>query len=276
MTEETPVGRDEIEHTPDEKPMVEVRNISKIYNPDSDSPTCALEDISFDVEEGQFVSIIGPSGCGKSTLLLLVAGLEEATSGRITVDGQPVSEPLPGLISVVFQEFTLFPWKTAIENVEFPLALGDVGKGTRRERASELLDLVGLEGYEEHYPRELSGGMKQRVAIARSFIQDPQLLLMDEPFGALDEQTRRAMGTELLRIWRNTDKTVIFITHDIAEAVFLSDQVIVLNTSGKIAESVAVDLPRPRGEDTREMGRFGEIENQLWRVIKADSNMLVE
>lgn len=251
--------------------MVKIRNLSKIYNSDSELSTRALSDINLDITDNEFTAIIGPSGCGKSTLLLNIAGLVGATSGKILVEDNPVDGPRPGETSVVFQEFTLLPWKTAIENVAFPLQLEGVGEAERREKAQDLIDMVGLDGFEDHYPRELSGGMKQRVAIARSLIQDPKLLLMDEPFGALDEQTRRTMGDEILRIWQQTNKTVVFITHDIGEAVYLADRVIVLNESGELTDVVRIDLPRPREHDVRENENFGRLESKLWDSINENA-----
>jgi NitT/TauT family transport system ATP-binding protein len=222
--------------------------------------------VSVDISEDEFVTVVGPSGCGKTTLMMLVAGLVDITDGEIIVGNQPVTGPRPEDISVVFQEYTLLPWKTTLENVAFPLSLQDVGKEERRQRAQELIEMVGLEGFENNYPRELSGGMKQRVAIARGLIQDPELLLMDEPFGALDEQTRMQMGNEVLRIWRESKKTVLFITHDLGEAIYLADRVIVLD-NGTVLDEIEVDLPRPRTPETMETEEYGSLRTQLWDMI---------
>lgn len=257
--------------TPDAlDPMVQVRDVSKVYSDDQGAETHALRNITLDVPDGEFVGVVGPSGCGKSTLMLIIAGLIQASSGNITVDGEPVDGPRPDDISVVFQEYTLLPWKTTLENVAFPLALRGVDADERRGQARDLVELVGLEGFENSHPHELSGGMKQRVAIARGLIQDPELLLMDEPFGALDEQTRMQMGNEVLRIWNESEKTVVFITHDLGEAVYLSDRVIVL-TEGEAIEQIEVNLPRPRTMETMETEAFGQLRNRLWKLIMEES-----
>src|SRR6202012_507224 len=206
---------------------------------------------------GRFVVLVGPSGCGKSSLLMMLAGLRHPTSGTILVSGAPIDHPDPNRVGVVFQEPSLFPWLTAEENVEFPLALRGVPKKERRAKAQEALRLVGLEGFGSRYPHELSGGMRQRVSIARGLVQDPPVLLMDEPFAALDEQTRMAMGDELLRIWSETRKTVVFVTHSLTEAVYLADEVMVMSARpGRIIDRIQVDLPRPRRYETMSDPRF--------------------
>ena len=207
----------------------------------------ALSDISLEVKPGRFVVLVGPSGCGKSTLLMMMAGLRQQTSGTILINDAPIPQPDPDRVGVVFQEASLFPWLTAEENVEFPLALRGVAKAERRAKAEDALKLVGLEGFGKRHPHELSGGMKQRVSIARGLVQDPPVLLMDEPFAALDEQTRMTMGDELLRIWAATGKTVVFVTHSLTEAVYLADEVMVMSARpGRIVDQLTIPLPRPR------------------------------
>ena len=203
----------------------------------------ALADVSFSVDEGQFVTLVGPSGCGKSTLLQILAGLIAPTAARCASTASPFAAPMPDKIGMVFQDPTLLPWKTALANVEFPLDLRGVDRATRRKRCSALLELVGLGEFADHYPHELSGGMRQRVAIARGLAPDPRLILMDEPFAALDEQTRTRMGHDLLEIWEKTRKTVFFITHSLTEAIYLSDVVLVMSARpGRIVDTIPIDF----------------------------------
>ena len=247
--------------------IIAVEHLSKVFGSGAHALQ-ALVDVSFCVREGQFVTVVGPSGCGKSTLLQIVAGLVPASSGRVLIDGRLVSGPSPDKISVMFQDAWLLPWKTAIENVEFPLALRNVPSPVRRSRASSLLELVGLSSSADRYPGELSGGMKQRVAIARCLIQDPRVLLMDEPFAALDEQTRTRMGNELLQIWEKTGKTVVFVTHGLTEAIYLADLVFVMGARpGRILECFPVELPRPRTIDMIGSEAFGRLRNRIWHLI---------
>ncbi len=223
-----------------------------------------FEDVSFRIEDGEFVSIIGASGCGKSTLLNMVAGLSTTSAGTISVDGVPVSRPGPDR-GVVFQQFALFPWLTVHGNVCFGLRSAGVRRAKRYEIASKYIDLVGLSGFQDYYPHKLSGGMRQRVGLARALAIEPSVLLMDEPFGALDAQTREAMQSALSEIWARTRKTVLFITHDIREAIYLSDRVLVLG--GRPAEIVLeleVDLPRPR---SRHETDFQSYELELERAV---------
>ena len=215
----------------------------------------AIKDVSFRVKDGEFVCIIGPSGCGKTTLLRMIAGLEKITGGEILLDGREVVKPGSDR-GFVFQEYTLFPWRTAQKNVEFGLEIQGMGKNERKELAKKYIDLVGLSGFESRYPKELSGGMQQRVAIARSLVNNPEILLMDEPFGALDAQTRNLMQVELLRMWEKEHKTILFVTHSVDEAVFLADRVIVMTTApGGIREIVEVKVDRPRIRTDTEVNR---------------------
>jgi NitT/TauT family transport system ATP-binding protein len=227
-------------------PSVALRDVTMVYRSLEGQRVTALRDVSGELAPHEFVVIVGPSGCGKSTLLRLVAGLVPATHGSVAVNGAPVTGPVAD-VGIVFQDPVLMVWRTALRNVVLPIEVlhGDVGRG--RRRAAELLAMVGLGGLENRYPHELSGGQQHRVAIARALVHDPALLLMDEPFGALDEITREQMGLELLRIWEETHKTVLFVTHSVAEAVFLGDRVIVMSgRPGTVLGSVDIGLPRPR------------------------------
>jgi NitT/TauT family transport system ATP-binding protein len=229
----------------------------------------ALSDVSIEVKPGRFVVLVGPSGCGKSSLLMMMAGLRRQTSGTILINGAPIDVPDPARVGVVFQEPSLFPWLTAEENVEFPLTLRGVAKKERRVKAEEALQLVGLDGFGKRHPHELSGGMKQRVSIARGLVQDPPVLLMDEPFAALDEQTRMTMGDELLRIWAATGKTIIFVTHSLTEAVYLADEVVVMSARpGRIVDRLDVALPRPRTFEMLSGDAFGSLRDRIWRHIR--------
>jgi NitT/TauT family transport system ATP-binding protein len=225
-----------------------VDHVSRNYRQGA-SQVHALEDVNLVIESGEFVSVVGPSGCGKSTLLRIVAGLDQATSGTVHFGDSPVRGPSMRT-GVVFQEPTLLPWRNAMKNVTLPLEIQSKGRFNRKaaeSRSQELLELVGLKGFESAHPYELSGGMQQRVALARALTTDPPLLLMDEPFGALDALTREQMNLELLRIWSTAPKTVLFITHSVPEAVLLSDRVVVMSARpGRIAADVRIDLPRPR------------------------------
>jgi NitT/TauT family transport system ATP-binding protein len=226
--------------------IIEIAAVSKVYDTTQRGRHVALADISLNVAEGQFVSILGPSGCGKSTLLYIVGGFVDATTGSVRVSGTPVNGPGPDR-GPVFQEFALFPWKTVLGNVMYgPLQQG-LSRAQAQKRARELLELVHLKSYEGFYPKELSGGMKQRVALARTLAYRPKILLMDEPFGALDALTRKHLQNELLEIWERDRKTVMFVTHSVEEAVFLSDRVFVMsNSPGRIRKVFDVALPRPR------------------------------
>jgi NitT/TauT family transport system ATP-binding protein len=248
-------------------PIIEVSKLGKDFSAGR-ARVCALADVSFSVEEGQFVTLVGPSGCGKSTLLQILAGLIAATSGEARIEGERIRAPMPEKIGMVFQDPTLLPWKTAFANVEFPLDLRGIDRTARRKRCAALLELVGLREFADHYPHELSGGMRQRVAIARGLAQDPRLILMDEPFAALDEQTRTRMGHDLLDIWAKTGKTVFFITHSLTEAIYLSDIVLVMSPRpGQVIDTIAIDFPRPREVDIIGSEAFGRIRNRIWHLI---------
>ena len=247
--------------------IIVVEGVDKVFGTGAKALQ-ALADITFTVPEGQFATLVGPSGCGKSTLLQILAGLVPASGGRVLIEGQPVTGPAPDKIGVMFQDAWLLPWKTALENIEFPLKLRRVPAGERRRRAQPLLDLVGLRDFAGFYPDQMSGGMRQRVAIARSLIQEPRVLLMDEPFAALDEQTRTRMGNELLQIWEKSGGTVVFVTHGLTEAIFLADVVFVMGARpGRIIERIVVDLPRPRPLDMIGTEGFGRLRNRIWHLI---------
>jgi len=247
------------------QPRVRVDSIGRRY----DTPqggVQALQDVTFDVTAGEFVCIVGPSGSGKTTLFRIIAGLEPATAGTVYLAGDPVEGPGPEL-GLVFQEYHLFPWRTVSGNVGFGLEKQGVGSERRQQRVSELLELVGLDGFADSYPRDLSGGMKQRVALARALAMDPDLLLMDEPFGAVDAQTKRMLQDELLEIWSETEKTVLFVTHDVEEAVKLADRVIVMGTEpGHIREVVEVEMDRPR---SRSDAAFGDYYERILGLIQS-------
>jgi NitT/TauT family transport system ATP-binding protein len=248
--------------------LVSLQGVSHRFGPDG-AGVLALDGVDLEVPEGQFVAVVGPSGCGKSTLLSLVAGLRQPWTGTVLCDGERITAPMPGKVGMVFQEANLLPWLSAIDNVAFPLKLRRVPKPERRAAAARMLKLTGLVGFEEKLPHQLSGGMKQRVAIARGLVQDPAVLLMDEPFASLDEQTRMLLGDELLRIWSETGKTVLFVTHSLNEAVYLADRVIVLSARpGRLVDDVPVDLPRPRSFAMTSTERFGLLKDRIWQHIR--------
>jgi NitT/TauT family transport system ATP-binding protein len=251
---------------------VDVAGVSKRFTPDDGSSDVeALSGVTFSVSKGEFLSIIGPSGCGKSTLVRIIAGLMGDFDGEVEVLGDRVSGPHPQ-VGMVFQEDSTFPWRTTIQNVEFGLEMRKVSTLERRQKCAGILDLVGLSGFENRYPSELSGGMKQRVAIARSLILEPQILLMDEPFGALDEQTRMILGEQLLRIQENLRQTVVFITHSIQEAVQLSDRIIVMTARpGRIKKVVEVQLPRPRSSEIIGSEPYVKLVAEIWGLLREES-----
>lgn len=253
--------------------LIDIRELCKVYTTRDGGKVEALQDISFEVEEGSFVTVVGPSGCGKSTMLKILAGILPKSSGEVFLGGQEVTGPRRD-IGVVFQSPVLLPWRTVLDNVTVPAEVQGLDMDTHRERAMELLDLVGLTGFEEQYPFELSGGMQQRVGIGRALVSDPAFLLMDEPFGALDAMTRERMNMELLRIWRESAKTILFITHSIPEAVLLADRVIVLTERpGRIARIVDVDLPRPRDIEMVTSDQFGVYTTQLRKLLYAKGGL---
>lgn len=250
---------------------VTIEHLSKKYSSESGGECLALQDLSISIGKGEFFALLGPSGCGKSTLLHIIGGLNKA-SGTILINGEPVKGP--GLNrGIVFQEYALFPWLTVIENVAFGLKMKGVPKRARLQTAREHLAMVGLSGFEEHYPEQLSGGMKQRTAIARALAFDPEVLLMDEPFAALDAQTREILQGELLKIWEKTKKTIIFVTHSIEEAVYLAQRVAVITARpGRIKKIVDIPLPIPRyaEEDIRSSASFSNIRHELWKLLSEE------
>ncbi len=232
----------------------------------------ALDGISFTVAAGEFVSIIGPSGCGKSTLFSIVGGLDPGYEGRLMVQGAPIKGPHKA-IGMVFQEQSTFPWRTVLENVAFPLEMRGVAKAERRERARHFIELVGLRGFEARYPEELSGGMRQRVAIARTLAMEPDILLMDEPFGALDEQTRLLLGEKVLQIQQTLKQTTLLITHSISEAVQLSDRIVVMTyRPGRVKRIVTVPLPRPRTPAVLASEAFGRTVTEIWSDLREEAS----
>ena len=233
-------------------------------------PFTSLDGVTLDVRDGEFLVLVGPSGCGKSTLLDLLGGLNKPTTGQILLDGAPITGP--GLDrGIVFQQYALLPWRTARDNIAFGLEAKKIRRRQRRETAEYYLNLVGLDGFGDRYPHELSGGMKQRVAIARSLAYDPQVLLMDEPFAALDAQTRESLQDELLRIWRTTGKTILFITHGIDEAVYLGQRVAVLTSRpGRIKAVVDIDLARDRDTDVRSSEHFRDYRHRIWAQLQSE------
>ena len=242
--------------------LIAIDRLSKTYQTRT-GPVLALDDIRFAIEEGQFVAIVGPSGCGKSTLLKILAGLIPASQGEARLNGTPIAGPRRD-IGVVFQSPVLFPWRTVLSNALLPVDVQRLGRTQLNAAAMELLALVGLKGFEQRYPWELSGGMQQRVAMVRALIHNPAILLMDEPFGALDAMTREQMNLELQRIWLERRKTVLFITHSIAEAVFLADRVFVMTPRpGRIMDDIQVELPRPRNLEIMNTPAFGEYVQRI-------------
>lgn len=269
--------------------MFEVEDVQKVYKVKNGNDVHALNGVSLTVEENEFICVVGPSGCGKTTLLNMIAGLESVDSGQVRVQGCPVIGPGPDR-AVIFQQYALYPWMTVLKNVMFPLrfqrktvieerqdASGNVEKVekrvkyTRKEKeqiARKYIKMVDLDGFEDAYPSRLSGGMKQRAAIARSYVGDAQILLMDEPFGAVDAQTRAQLQEDLLKTWEEEKKTCFFITHDVEEAVLLASRVIVMSARpGRIKKIIPIDLPYPRGQSTKMTSEFNELKNQVWQQV---------
>jgi ABC-type nitrate/sulfonate/bicarbonate transport system ATPase subunit len=253
--------------------MLEARDVTKRFFDDHTAQSVlALDGVDLDVADNEFVAIIGPSGCGKTTLLRMFAGLIQPDKGQVSLAGQPIEGPSPER-AMVFQSFALMPWSDVVTNVAFGLQLRGVRKRERRERARELIATVGLKGFESYLPGQLSGGMQQRVGLARALAVDPQVLLMDEPFGALDEQTRRLLWEQLLGLWEHERKTVLFVTHSMEEAVVLSDRIVLMSARpGRVAEIIDVDIPRPRPADMESSPRFTEIKLHLWEALRGMQN----
>jgi NitT/TauT family transport system ATP-binding protein len=247
---------------------LEIRNVTKTFRTDGGEIIMkALDNVSIEVHSREFLCIVGPSGCGKTTLLRMIAGLDRPTSGEIILDGKSVEGPSPDR-GMVFQEFSLFPWRTVVKNVEFGLEIKGVDEEDRRTIAEEYIELVGLRGFENHYPYELSGGMKQRVAIARALATEPSILLMDEPFGSVDAQTRNVLQEELLEIWKRTKKTILFVTHSVDEAIYLADRVAVMSARpGRLVECYCITIPRPRKRTGVEVN---EIREKLLMVLSKE------
>lgn len=252
------------------KPKLIIDQVSKVF-PTKGGETIALDQTSFTVEDGEFVTILGPSGCGKSTILRIVAGLEEPSEGKVYLDGHEIVGPGPDR-GMVFQSYTLYPWLTVADNIAFGLQLKGVSKKEQQEVVAHYLDLIGLQGFEKHYPVQLSGGMQQRVAIARALANEPEILLMDEPFGALDAQTRSIMQEILLKVWQESKKTILFITHDVDEAIFLGDSVYVMTARpGRLKQKVEVPTPHPRDYTYKNSQEFLALKGELLELIREES-----
>lgn len=249
-------------------PLIAVEEVSRVFTSGARYVT-ALDRISFEIQAGHFVSFVGPSGCGKSTLLKIIAGLLPASSGIASVSGKRVDQPLKN-VGMVFQAPVLLKWRSVLGNILLPVEFAKLDVGDYADKARALIKLVGLDGFEEMYPHELSGGMQQRASLCRALVTDPQLMLMDEPFGALDAMTRDELDMELLRIWEERKKTVLFVTHSIQEAVFLSDLVFVMSARpGRLLETIAIDLPRPRAMEMMSAVKFGEYTLKIRSLLAA-------
>ncbi|ABN56782.1 MULTISPECIES: ABC transporter ATP-binding protein [Methanoculleus] len=248
---------------------VTIRDLGKAFPKEDGTATQALEGVNLEIRDTEFICLVGPSGCGKTTLLRIIAGLETATTGAVTVDGRAVTGPDPKR-GMVFQEYSLFPWRRVIDNVAFGLEMKGVAKEERRRTADRYIEMVGLSQFRDAYPYELSGGMRQRVAIARALANDPDVLLMDEPFGALDAQTRNRMQKELLFLWEQTKKTIVFVTHSVDEAVYLATRIVVLSPRpGSIREIIEIPWPHPRDRTSAE---FAEVRRRVLRMIDETEN----
>lgn len=248
--------------------LIEVRSLMKVFHSTDGEAVHALADIDFQIREGEFISVVGPSGCGKTTLLRILAGLISRSSGEVNLDGNPVNAPSRD-VGIVFQSPILLPWRSVRENVMLPIEILKLDKAAYRARAQSLIEMVGLRDFADKLPRELSGGMQQRAAIARALVHDPRILLMDEPFGALDALTREQMNMELQRIWAESGKTVFLITHSIPEAVFLGDRVLVMSSRpGKVDRTIDVGISRPRSMESMATTRFGEVAGEIRRLFE--------
>lgn len=251
-------------------PKVSVRNLSKTYQGRNRSEIPVFSEISLDINPEEFICIVGPSGCGKTTFIKIIDGLAPASSGSVYVNGREVSEPDFDR-AFVFQADSLYPWRTVLDNIAFGLEIKGIERKQRYPRARELIKMVGLAGFESHYPHELSGGMRQRVNLARALAVDPEIILMDEPFASLDAQTREVMQQELLKLWLNHRKTVVFITHQIDEAVYLADRVVVFSARpSSIKADIRVDIPRPRQLSVKRSPKFLEYVGEIWNLIESD------
>ncbi len=254
-----------------ETPILVADEVVKRFDT-AEGPLVAVDRMSFAVREGEFVSVIGPPGCGKSTLFGIVGGLVDGYEGRVTIEGQPISGPHPS-IGMVFQEDSTFPWRTVLDNVAFPLEVQGVPKAERHARARHFIAMVGLDGFEKRFPAELSGGMRQRVSIARTLAFQPKILLMDEPFGALDEQTRLLLGDKVLQIQQQLRQTMLLITHSITEAVQLSDRVVVMTyRPGRVKRIIDIDLPRPRTIEVVSSEAFGRYVAAIWSDLRDEAS----
>ena len=259
---------------PNAAPKISACDVTKVYETSGGRMT-AVDRFTLDVAEGEFLAIVGPSGCGKSTFLRMLAGLEDVSSGRLTI--RPGADPKTPLNSVVFQEYAIFPWKTVIQNVAFGLHMRGVSEKERLQVARLWLDRVGLGKFANHYPHQISGGMKQRVSIVRALANDPEVLLMDEPLGALDAQTRVVLQEELLRIWEETRKTVVYITHSLEEAVLLGDRVVLMSAQpGRILDIYDIDIPRPRSIETMNLPAFAGYRAAIWDRLSAEVTRAME
>ena len=253
-----------------ENPMIDVIGLNKKYRTREGRDIEALRNVNLSIGDGEFLTVVGPSGCGKSTLLKILTGTLERSSGRITVRGRPLDGPSPD-VGVVFQSPVLLPWRTVLQNVLLPIEVQKLDRRTFEPRAREYLKLVGLAGFENKYPSELSGGMQQRVALSRGLVHDPAFVLMDEPFGALDAMTRETMNVELLRIWAESKKTIVLVTHSIPEAVFLADRVVVMSPRpGRITDVLNIELPRPRNLDVINSDRFGAYTSIIRKHFRSE------
>jgi NitT/TauT family transport system ATP-binding protein len=251
---------------------LEINNVSKSFQSDNGQMIQAVAPTNFRVEQGEFLSIIGPSGCGKSTLFNLIGGLIPSDSGEIIINQTTITGPHKD-IGMVFQDESTFPWRTVLDNIAFPLEIAGLTKAERHEKARYFINLVGLSGFEDHYPHQLSGGMRQRTAIARTLASEPRILLMDEPFGALDEQTRLLLGDKLLKICDELNQTTMLITHNITEAVQLSDKVAVMSyRPGTIKQIIDIELPRPRGSELIATDKFANYVGQIWEDLRTEAD----
>lgn len=253
---------------------LEIKDLQKVFTGSEKGTLPALKGVDLSVSSGEFVSIVGPSGCGKSTLLEIIAGLQDRTGGEMSIDGVPIEKSTSNR-AIVFQHYGLFPWLTVQKNVEYGLKIRGIDKRRRNQVGRKYIDRVRLNGFEKYYPHELSGGMQQRVALARALANDPDMLLLDEPFAALDAQTKESCQQELLTLWSDMSITVVFVTHDVSEAIFLSDRVVVMSSApGTVRKIVSVDLPRPRDFSIRLEARFREMERHLRQLILENQQRL--